>query len=480
MIENNDLLTRESFDDAIINNINSIDNKIFANSCTSLQDYINKFDDNGNKTIELGAGTFEFTSQTLTNLHGITIKGQGTSQTFIKYNGSGSLFTIKGCQYIKFRDISFIGSIDDNSTCFNIHMEVGKDEATHQFTFENCVFQRWYKAISFTGNEMCSETSFIKCRFLQNYYCIELDNFQSLNHQFFGCDFESHDLNTLTSKDISEGAVFLVKSGGTINLIGGSIITPYTTFLFKPEKMSALIRSSQAMYTLNGCRFEQLINSENNVIFREECLDSLKQGNTIQLNIINCMYFLRSSSINNYTGILNNGMNISMSNFISNNECKVKGIVDIYTKSVNGSLISDSNIDYVEVRNTSEIEPTHNIKAKNFTKVRRNEPINIKRIYYQTLNGDIIANSSYTFTLPIGSTLDKIIIVRGQAGGSNSTYKATDKLGNDLGTTVIPFSGGSGKIENYNYVATEDNNTITITASGSGVLPKGKIYIDYY
>lgn len=154
----------------------------------------------------------------LTNLQGLHVEGEGYNHTVIKMISSGSPMyfydndSISTYQFASFEGIRFEGDDLEFVSGFK-QWSSGHEQS---FNFTKCWFENLYDALDFEGTANASENRFFMCKFrrIRN-SLLTLNNQQSLNTEFYGCDGE------LLYKDL----VYVdTNAGGSVKWIGGSVI----------------------------------------------------------------------------------------------------------------------------------------------------------------------------------------------------------------------------------------------------------------
>ena len=212
-------------------------------------------------------------------------------------------------------------------------------------------FRGFYRAILTTGDTMCSEMVFLKCRFANCLTGLHLKNVQSLNFNFFGCDFESSAGDPFyTPYKASDTAFIRAEAGGCVNVYGGSILLHGTTLLLDPnfEVSEDPINMITGMYNFYGVAWEQW-SAGRPLLFEKNGTGSMRA----RVNFDNCRVhqLMAAREANADLGALHNGMNVSIrnSNFTYG---RIRLNIDENTVDQWGSLTIDNSqfVDYYERR----------------------------------------------------------------------------------------------------------------------------------
>jgi hypothetical protein len=158
---------------------------------------------------------------------GLSFRGDGMYNSIIRCSfasggwlwdnaASGTHF-----QQTQFTDLGFEGMNPAAFTGFSsLPTNVGAFKMTRTsyaeqgFLFRNCRFDCFWKDFDFEGSDNASENKFFGCKFFRTAGTVyTINNPQSFNHEFYGCDFEEN-----------FNDIFLVTTGGAVKVYGGSVI----------------------------------------------------------------------------------------------------------------------------------------------------------------------------------------------------------------------------------------------------------------
>lgn len=179
------------------------------------------------------------------------IKGSGMEGgTTILYKGPDDTFLFKNWgnfSYSTFDGIKFQGNNRNN--CFLLKSE-SPNSGTQTFNFTNCRWTCFYKTFVSEGDSMCSEVSFINCKFVwfeDNSVIFTFNNQQAVNWRFFGTDIEQ-----------TYGTIFHLKQGTFISLFQSSIIPFGGIVIHIPTdaNRSTFWYTNYPQVMMYSCRFE--------------------------------------------------------------------------------------------------------------------------------------------------------------------------------------------------------------------------------
>lgn len=203
--------------------------------------------------------TAVFTPSVVTVVPGIHFFGDGWYTSTIRFGTltASTWFYDNGAtaraQFLTFANLAFEGrnptgvvaytDIPVNANGFRITSSSNEQG----FKFYSCRFGYMNVMFDMEGTNTASEIKFFGCKF---HHCVSsvytLNNAQSLNHEFYGCDIET-----------IYGDVFNTTKGGSIKVYGGSIIMNSaigrTTYFVN---VVGLTGAGGSPLTFNGIRFE--------------------------------------------------------------------------------------------------------------------------------------------------------------------------------------------------------------------------------
>jgi len=301
-------------------------------------------------TVYMPAGVYRVNRTIdLSRAYGLTMYGAGHGATRIVFNSPSDLFYIESAGHMAFRGFTVESAPASQSTGFHFHNTIGQGGPTFKFLFDNVGFTGFYRAILATGNTMCCEMAFLKCRFLNCLTGLDLQNVQAMNFNFFGCDFEAHSDDSYFAPYTCRDAVFIkAEAGGCVNVFGGSILLHGTTLLLAPNEEFSTnpINICTGMYNFYGMTWEQW--SPGKPLLFDKKGDVPTRA---KINFDNCRFYQRVAARGADLGVLKNGMNVT----IRNSHCnfgKIQLYIDDNTRDQWGSLTVENSkfIDYYEVR----------------------------------------------------------------------------------------------------------------------------------
>ena len=466
---------------------------------------------NGTWAVYMPTGVYKINRTiNLSSTYGLKLYGAGRSATRLSFTTASDLFYIESGGHMVFRDFSVESTVASNATAFHFHNQSsgGLTGPTFKFLLDNIIVDKFFRALYATGDTMCSELTFVYCRFTQCLTGLHLNNVQALNYSFFGCDFEFHDPSGTVYPPYSaiNAVVIKAEQGGCVNLYGGSILLHGTTLLLdKPVGVDG-INMISGMYNFNGVTWEQWTPSGKPLIF-----DSNNEIMRARVNIDNCRVYQKDGTAGQDIGILTSGVvvTISNSNFHSavglSHPPKIQLYIDANTEDFWGSLLVD-NSKWLEVYETrhGSVSAKPNVHHKvSFTNsaTRSNDhfatggsqkinemdfdispldampSVRIKRIYYREAAGTLSSGTIF-LDLPEHAILNKIGVVKSST--ETATYTVTnDSGGIAIGTLQTNASTTKDTIDNIELSnnGTGWDGSIKIQASASG---SGYIYVEYF
>lgn len=187
---------------------------------------------------------------------GFTIRGCGAWASKINISAGVNIRGF-GASNITWANLSFYGDeIDDDVTLFIITTFSGG--SLRRWTFDHVDFFQIWKCFQTGGAVVCDEFKFIGCHFLECYYLLENNNEQSVNWNFWGCDWESELVNT--SKDVDDAAVFKLLKGTFVNWYGGSVVLNGALVLLETANANDFTQTTHAL-NFDGVRLELMDNA---------------------------------------------------------------------------------------------------------------------------------------------------------------------------------------------------------------------------
>jgi len=460
-------------------------------------------------TVYMPAGVYRVNRTIdLSRAYGLTMYGAGHGATRIVFNSPSDLFYIESAGHMAFRGFTVESAPASQSTGFHFHNTIGQGGPTFKFLFDNVGFTGFYRAILATGDTMCCEVAFVKCRFLNCLTGLDLQNVQAMNFNFFGCDFEAHSDDSYFAPYTCRDAVFIkAEAGGCVNVFGGSILLHGTTLLLAPNTAFSPdpINMVTGMYNFYGIIVEQWSPSGKPVLFDKTGTKIIRA----RINFDNCRVYQRSGVAGEDIGVVKNGMivNIRNSNFSSSTTTgqtpRVKLYIDGNTDGYWGSLTVD-NSKWLEcyeerdqaVQNMPNI--THQVRYIH-SAVRSNDhyatggtqkidqmdfdvipldsmaSVRLKRIYYKEPAGTLLGQSGViTLRIPRHGILRKIGVVK--TSSEQAAYLITDSSGSvQFGQINTDATTKKGFIENIEMLNDGNNwdGSIKIqiqTGGGTGYL----------
>lgn len=214
-------------------------------------------------TIFFPAGRYKITQKGVLNtfanvaLKGVNIRGAGFQNTWLLYTYAGAeedsyLMQVGGSagKWAAFCNIEYL-SIQGNGSnkFFGLYTQ---DGAPTSFRFNNVSFEKLSEFVSIrygTANANGDMFKFFQCKGVMpensTIFAIwNATNSQSVAHDFVQCDFDT------------EGYIWYIKSGGSINAYGGSWTGTPKSHLFHIEGLGTAIGRGNNNFTVNGVRIE--------------------------------------------------------------------------------------------------------------------------------------------------------------------------------------------------------------------------------
>ena len=308
-------------------------------------------------------------------LSGFNIKGSGYQNTIINYEYDGeeedsyllqvgvkseSSYSKPPIGYSSIDDISIYGN--GNSKFFGLYSQNGSPTS---FRFNNVYFENLKEFVSIRyGSADANSDMFkffqCKCKSMpigSTIFAIfdEL-NGQSVAHDFVACDFNTN------------GKIFYIKSGGCINVFGGSWCGSGTDTMFHIENTNGKIGNGNNMFTFYGVRPE-IRNLDQNVIV-DNSLFYVKGNIKLQFNDITFGQLTTNTKDVFYGTIQDNGV-VTFLNCIITGNFKTKLISNntSYSYSYKPTLIFDSCRMFEEVGKIVSLNIPNNVTVANTPKV---------------------------------------------------------------------------------------------------------------
>jgi hypothetical protein len=286
---------------------------------------------------------------------GLTIRGCGAWATKIGVGASGFISGF-GASNIKWADVAFVGDdIDDDVRLFRVTTASGG--ALRRWTFDHVDFFGIWKCFQTGGAALVDEFKFIGCHFLECYHLVENNNDQSVNWNFYACDWEST-LDGNTAKNVDDAALFKLLKGMLVNWWGGSLIFHGKLVLLETTSSNLFVGASHGM-NFDGVRFELMDNAGTHT--------SLVTRTASGYANVNALKF----SLQNFTLIGRGTLPATLSLFdlrdnwtlhIRNGEtegCKVTGYFTSSTSTQAGTCVIDNVIGVTYVEDTTSRTNTH-------------------------------------------------------------------------------------------------------------------------
>ena len=445
----------------------------------------------------------------LSNCWGLNIRGAGREATRISFQSSSPLFYCEAGASIVFRGFTVESTIAAKSTAFHFHNTIGGDGPNYpafKFMFDNLVISNFYSAVLTTGNTMTSELVFRSCRFLNCLTGLHLKNVQSMNHNFFGCDFEaSQGDDHYAPFKASDVAYIRVEAGGFVNVYGGSVLLHGTTLLLNP--LPSGINHINGIYNFHGVAWEQWSAGKPLLFYKKG-----EQPMNAKINIEGCRAHQYSAArkAGALLGSVDNGMNVTIrnSNFTF-------GIIELKINATTryqwGSLTLDNSkyVELIENRTATVKQQTninHHVRSINSILSPRDHTVfdgkpkfdqmdfdilpfaasmistKSKRIYYSEPDGTLEGSNGLIYMqLPKHGTLVSIGVVK--SSNEEASYSISDKSGKivfgKIRTDAKEKKGFIKDIEMLNDGVNWDG-TIRIKLSGERKNSAGRIFCEYY
>lgn len=244
----------------------------------------------------------QLTPTVSTSLQGIHFFGAGLSTSILRLSTSGSdLYFYNNGSTARtlrctFSDLGFEGldpagftaytDISDNAKGFRLWATTAQGAHEQGFKFTRCRFDYLAEYMDNAGDNTSSECSFVQCEFqhIKN-VCQKIDNLQSFNHEYYGCNF------------LTYGDVFSISGngGGAIKMWGGSVVMlsdkASDVYFFKQSVAGS--GTNAFPFVFNGIRFEFRGNTTN--------IASLADTAQVDLNFDKCfMLTTASANLSNY------------------------------------------------------------------------------------------------------------------------------------------------------------------------------------
>ena len=444
----------------------------------------------------------------LRHTYGVTIRGNGHTVTRIRFEYPSTLFYIEEAGHIWFREFGIESTPSALSTAFHFQNIIGSGFPTFKFHFDNVGFRGFYRVILTTGDTMCSEMVFLKCRFANCLTGLHLKNVQSMNFNFFGCDFESSEGDPFyTPYKASDTAFIKAEAGGCVNVYGGSILLHGTTLLLDPnfEISEDPINMITGMYNFYGVTWEQW-SAGRPLLFEKNGNGSMRA----RVNFDNCRVhqLMAAREAKADLGALHNGMNVSIrnSNFTYG---RIQLNVDENTTDQWGSLTIDNSqfVDYYERRSeevknlpnvnhhvryiNAAIRPIDHAAFSGKSKIDQMDfdilpdatvSAKAKRIYYTEPTGTLTGkNGQILIRIPKHGVLTKIGVVK--TSSESTEYSISDSSGviefGQIDTNAETHKGFIRDIELLNDGVQWDGS-IRIEIKGEKKRSAGRIFFEYY
>lgn len=213
-----------------------------------------------NVTIRIPSGVFRLSGNSILTAN---TYGGSTGRRYVQFIGEGSNTVLeiapvddstpswlynndpnKDFIYALFRDFIIRGTNSSLSNGFKLNPT--STAPSQGFSFDNIFFESLAVALETTGTILGSETTGVDCTFRGCGKCLVLNNEQSVNHRFYGCDFELFDESLI---EVGSGG------GGNLNIHDASIIPINGAKIFDITRSANLGRNN-GLFTFSGIRSE--------------------------------------------------------------------------------------------------------------------------------------------------------------------------------------------------------------------------------
>lgn len=311
-------------------------------------------------------------------LFGFTVQGETDGSSWFMFQGASTTFRCRASSFINWEHLQFWSSgVDDDQVAFEVSQ--GAENPLRTWKFSNCAFWFFSKCFQATGVSMVSEFSFIDCYFLQCYILMQNDNDQAVNWNFYNCNWENEALDTQTTKNVNESAIFNLTKGTFAKWVGGSLIFN-GRLVYYDLTASASVQSTSHKIIFDGVRMELVANASNNhaALVDKRGAGYVVGSNTPAVSIVDST-ILNRGSIPSTVVYMNLWDNCDFD--ISDVEAEggiIKGLLDSNSAGLNGSIaITNSNGFTYEEDTTSRLNThdQHNVHIYPTNRTTSQSPI---------------------------------------------------------------------------------------------------------
>lgn len=432
------------------------------------------------------------------SVRGFNLHGAGYENTEIVFDSNISdednflIYNNDKYGYSEIKDIRFTAKNNVEKFMFSTVAASGNAAS---IMYKNIVIKGFQMGIQFNGSIMCSEIDYYSIKIIDvpvGGIGILVDNPQSVNHNFYGCDFE-----------VIYGTALQFKRGGCANVFGGSMIAfDGGVILRTTDNSGSGIGTNNNTFNFYGIRTE---------------LSGLSKvfdvRSYVELTFTGCNLTVEKSSGGAIRGIL--GPNASYVTFRDCNNSYRYQVTTNESAYVNGAcrvlfdnctlreqlsalvsvspLVNQAGLPLITAVNTRNKHSTSDnigqIIDSTLNKERSNvnAVVPVKTVFVRTgtdYNGGLPNNNGHSFKLPLESIITKIRIVHNP---SNVVGSFGYKVVNDDETVVFaemsPTAHSSSvtvSSEDLWYrVDTEDKRGLKIVQTGTNSTQSGYIVVDY-
>lgn len=435
-------------------------------------------------------------------LFGFTVFGETDGSSWIIFNNSSTTLSCRSSSFVTFENLQFWSSgIDDDQTAFTIN-QVGGTNPLRTWKFYRCAFWYFYKCFDVSGNTMCSEFSFVDCYFLQDYILMNNNNGQAVNWNFYNCNWENEALDTITTKDVDDAAIFHLQDGTFSKWTGGSLVFNGKLAYYNLTS-AGVVQNTTHKVVFDGVRMELVPNASNN---HAPLVDKRGAGyvvgsNTPSFSLVNSSILNRGSIPNTvvYMNLWNN-CDFKIDD-VETEGGVVVGIIDSNTAGLNANLTltNTKNISYEEdVTARVSTHDQHNVSIEPINQTATEHPLIDDRNCQLDIVNTTVSKRMWvrgpTGSLPEGGTtvnlpdlpdhftILKLFCYRFSAAGNNLTVAIRDQADTTTYGTLTILAADSNEEA---FVGAEmgyqipSGTALMLKFTGTAEIVKGVVGLEY-
>lgn len=433
-------------------------------------------------------------------IRGFNVYGAGCENTEIVFNNNVSdtdNYLFYNYDLYGYSEIANIRLTSQNGTekCFYYYSTSAGN--AQSITYRNVILTGFAEGIRYDGTIMTSEMDYYSIKVEQvpaSGVGIVVNNNNSLNHNFYACEFEN-----------ISGVGIRIDAGGCCNFFGGSYISADGGTVFKTTDTSGShVGTNTNNFNFYGIRTEM---NGTGLLF--------DIANNVNLLFSGCNLTVEKSGVGNSRGIV--GPYSSNVSFISchsryhyqvrvdnssyyNGSCRMRfldcTLADLISNYVtlSGSTSNIAGYPVIESNFTRPIATTGNSAKPVYdeslykTQTNMSPSVPVKSLFLRTGadgNGGLPANGTTTFTLPLNAIITKVRIVHNVSTLSGTfTYTVQSNDGTPVvfaTMSSVANTAAQNAISSdlWYHVSSSTLQTINLVQSGTNSTQNGYIVIDY-